>query len=166
MTITGGLSLFQGAKAIDAGENNIDAVTCDPLSWLTRFDDSSTIGTNTCAIDGPSGVKGDKGDPGDKGDKGDTGDQGIQGPPGLSGREVVPESVSASLPRVSQVSVVSTCSAGKVVLGGGSSTSNPNISVVSSLPTAANQWTVVFRNSTNVTQAATLTTTAICATTP
>ena len=157
MTITGGLLLFYGSKAIDAGGNSIDAVTCDPLSWLIRFDDSSTIGTNTCPIDGPSGVKGDQGD---------TGAQGIQGPPGVSGREVVSASEAVSLLRFGQESVAATCPAGKAVLGGGSTSSNPNLIAVSSLPTATGEWTVVFRNPTNVVQAGTVTATAICATTP
>lgn len=157
MTITGGLLLLYGSKAIDAGENSIDAVTCDPLSWLIRFDDSSTIGANTCPVDGPSGIKGDKGD---------QGAQGIQGPPGVSGREVVSASEAVSLPRFGQESVAATCPAGKAVLGGGSTSSNPNLIAVSSLPTAAGEWTAVFRNPTNVVQAGTVTATAICATTP
>ena len=153
MTITGGLFFSHGSFGIDAGENSVDAVTCDVTSSFLRFDGSSTIGTNTCPADGtPSGIKGDKGDP---------------GVPGLSGREVVTTApLTQTLARQAQVSVVATCPAGKVVLGGGSSSTNPSVSVLSSLPTSATEWTVVFANITNFPQTSTLTVKAVCATIP
>ena len=173
MTVTGGLTFTQGGKGIDAGNNSIDTVACDGTSWLLRFDNSSTIGTNTCPSDGPSGIKGDKGDTGEQGIQGIQGIQGvqgvqgIQGPPGLSGREVVTTTLTNQIvAKAAQVPVAADCPAGKVVLGGGSSTTNLNIAVLSSLPTSATQWTVVFRNSSNNSQMGTLTTTAVCATTP
>jgi hypothetical protein len=167
MTVTGGLSVTQGGKGIDAGNNSIDAATCDGTSWLLRFDNSSTIGTNTCPSDGPAGIKGDKGDKGDTGEQGLQGIQGVQGPSGLSGREVVTTTLSNQIvAKAAQVPVAAECPAGKVVLAGGSSTTNLNIAVLSSLPTSATQWTVVFRNSSNNSQTGTLTATAVCATTP
>jgi hypothetical protein len=169
LTLTGGLHLIQGARGMDAGDNTIDTANCDPLSYFLRFDDSSTIGTNNCPSDGPSGIKGEKGDTGAQrvqgipGIQGEQGTQGIQGPPGgISGREVITNPLTLTVAKATNQPVFADCPAGKVAIGGGSATSNPSLAVISSLPTSATRWTVVFRNTANNNQTGTMTATAVC----
>src|SRR5262249_46335866 len=145
MTITGGAALIGGATAILSGANSIDALTCDGTSFVTNFDTLSTIGTNTCPSDAPTGTAGPQGPQGTQGpigpqgpagaagspgSQGPQGVQGIQGPPGVSGREVIENAFSSQVPKGSGASATATCPNGKMAVGGGFDLDNPNIVVV------------------------------------
>jgi len=88
---------------------------------------------------GPKGDKGDKGDPGTPGLKGDKGDPGPQGLPGISGHQVVND-IHVLLGSTSGATFVSTCPAGKRILGGGTITFNKKVQVLASYPNGVNQW--------------------------
>jgi hypothetical protein len=91
---------------------------------------------------GPKGDKGDKGDPGTpgtKGDKGDKGDPGPQGVPGISGYQVVND-IHVLFGNTSSSTFVSTCPAGKRILGGGTITFNKKVQVLASYPDGVNRW--------------------------
>lgn len=91
---------------------------------------------------GPKGDKGDKGDPGTPGLKGDPGQQGPAGPqglPGISGHQVV-NGIHVLLGSQSGGTFVSTCPAGKRILGGGTITFNKKVQVLASYPNGVNQW--------------------------
>ena len=55
------------------------------------------------------------------------------------------------------------CPAGKTAVGGGGSTGNANLVLMSSLPSGTG-WAVRFQNTTNSNQTGALTATAVCAT--
>lgn len=91
---------------------------------------------------GPQGPKGDKGDPGTPGLKGDPGPQGPAGPqgaPGISGHQVIND-IHVLLGSQTGATFVSTCPAGKRILGGGTITFNKKVQVLASYPNGVNQW--------------------------
>ena len=180
MTITGGVTLTQGATGFLAGDNSIDALSCDGTSWLRNFGSMPSTGTNTCPSDGPSGIKGDKGDQGPQGLQGPAGSdgpaglagpagpQGIQGPQGpsgipggISGRRLVSHSQPVALGRNGSTLITVACPVSTVSVGGGGSTTNPNLVIQDSLPTTTG-WRVRVRNERDRTQRGTVTATAVC----
>lgn len=101
-----------------------------------------TVQAGQTGPQGPQGLKGDKGDPGTpglKGDKGDKGDPGPQGVPGISGYQVVND-IHVLLGNTSGATFISTCPAGKRILGGGTITFNKKVQVLASYPNGVNQW--------------------------
>ena len=91
---------------------------------------------------GPKGDKGDKGDPATPGLKGDPGPQGPAGPqgsPGITGYQVVND-IHVLLGSQTGATFVSTCPAGKRILGGGTITFNKKVQVLASYPNGVNQW--------------------------
>lgn len=100
-------------------------------------------------LPGDQGIQGLPGDKGPVGDKGETGDKGPQGDPGLPGKDGVGgasasgwEKVTNTLTNVSLKTLDATCSAGKVVTGGGASGGTTAIDMKASFPVADDTWEV------------------------
>jgi hypothetical protein len=160
MTITGGAFFIQGSSGLLDGANSIDTLSCDGTSWAFNGDNQSVIGSNTCPSSGPAGTQGPQGI---QGPPGAQGPQGIQGAPGVSGREVVVSPLTQTVGKGATIAVAATCPAGKVVVGGGASTTTSTLALTAEGPSSETQWTVQFENTTSKGQSATVTATAICA---
>ena len=165
MTITGGVSMTQGATGFLTGGNSIDTLSCDGTSWMKNIGGPVSIGTNTCPGDGPAGIKGDTGDQGPQGLQGPAGPAGPAGPPGIaggiSGRRLVSNSRPVSLVRNGSTLITVVCPVSTVSVGGGGSTTNPNLVIQDSLPTTTG-WRVRVWNERDGTQSGTVTATAVC----
>ena len=119
---------------------------------------------STCPFDAPTGTQGQQGPQGPQGPQGIQGVQGPIGPPGLSGHEIVVTPSVQTLAKDAQITVGSNCPAGKSVVGGGVSQSNPNFLVVASVPQTSPQgWAATVRSTAN-NQTGSITVHAICAT--
>jgi hypothetical protein len=160
MTITGGASFALGSVGLLSGANSIDLLTCDGTSWAASFDNASTIGTNTCPSNGPTGITGPAGPQGIQGTQGPQGPQGI---PGLSGVvRVVGTTGNHPIAKGGIVGATATCPAPKVVIGGGAASNNANVVIMQSVPSTAT-FDAVAQNTANNTQIATVNAYAICA---
>jgi len=90
---------------------------------------------------GERGAAGAKGNTGARGQQGPRGATGATGPAGVSGYEVVQQSTAAAASRSQAITV--NCPAGKVVLGGGGSTSGDSGAVVTqSYPVGSASWSL------------------------
>jgi hypothetical protein len=164
MTITGGASFALGSVGLLSGPNSIDTLTCDGTSWAASFDNASTIGTNTCPSNGPTGITGPAGPQGPQGTQGIQGIQGPAGANGVSGYQQVDNSIaSLTLTKGNTTNVSASCPAAKGPVGGGVSVGNQNFIVVASIP-VANAWNVTLRNTANNSQTGSVLVRAICAT--
>jgi hypothetical protein len=166
ITHTGGVVLVIGSVAAVNGASTVDGMTCDTTSWVMNFDGEGTITNSTCPLDEPTGAEGPQGPPGPQGEQGIQGVQGIQGPigpPGVSGHQVVVTSVVQTLAKDAQVTIGSPCPLGKAIFGGGAGTTNPEFTVVSSVPETSPQqrWAATVRSNAN-NQTGTITVHAIC----
>jgi hypothetical protein len=147
MSHTGGVQLVAGSFGAVNDGSTVDQMDCDSTSWVGTLFGQGTITTNNCPLDAPTGT------------------QGPPGPPGVSGREIVVNTVSQTLAKNTQVTVASNCPAGKSVLGGGFEVTNTNFVVLSSVPETSPQqrWTAAVRNIANNVQTGTIVVRAICA---
>ena len=146
MSHTGGVQLVAGSLGAVVNGSTVDQMDCDGTSWVGTLFGLGTITTNN-PLDAPTGT------------------QGPQGPPGVSGHEIVVNTVSQTLARTAQVTVGSPCPAGKSVVCGGFEVTNTNFVVLSSVPETSPQQrrTATVKNSANNPQTGAITVRAICA---
>ncbi len=160
MSHTGGVQLLQGSLGVVNDGSTVDQVDCDGTSWVATVFGVGTITTNNCPLDGPTGTQGAQGI---QGIQGIQGVQGPIGPPGLSGHEIVVTPSVRTLNKDVQATVDANCPAGKSIIGGGVSLSNPNFLVIASVPqTSPQRWAATVRSTFN-NQTVTITVHAICA---
>jgi hypothetical protein len=110
---------------------------------------------------GPRGATGAKGNTGARGQQGPRGATGPAGAPGISGYQVVTQT-SATTTTPSQ-SITVPCPPGKLVLGGGGSTSDPSVAVTQTIPSGNAAWSVTATAPASGTDAWRVTGYAICA---
>jgi PEGA domain/Collagen triple helix repeat (20 copies) len=105
--------------------------------------------------DGPTGPTGPTGP---------DGPTGPQGPAGIFGRErILESSVPQTIIPGGRMTAGANCPKGKVVLGGGGFTNNPNFVMVTSLFQGDNAWWATFQNQATTDQTVIVTGVAICA---
>lgn len=120
--------------------------------------------TGTAGAPGPQGPQGATGAAGATGATGPAGPTGPIGPSGVSGFATVQTQTTQTIAKNGSFTQTATCAAGKIALGGGGSTANVNLTILSSLPTAAGTgWSVRFQNNSSGVQTGVLNATVLCA---
>jgi hypothetical protein len=174
MTHSGGVQLLQGSLGAVNQGSTVDGIECDGTSWVTELFGAATITNSTCPLEAPTGTVGPQGPQGEQGIQGIQGIQGVPGfpgaqgpvgPPGVSGHEIVVNTVSQTVAKNAQVTIGSSCPAGKSVVGGGFEVSNTNFLVLSSVPETSPQqrWAATVRNMASNAQTGNIVVRAICA---
>jgi hypothetical protein len=132
------------------GSNGINCMNNGPQT----IGDGTANALTPLQISGPQGPKGDTGPQGPQGMQGETGATGAQGPPGPSQRLQVRTVLGDPVAPLESRSATTSCSAGELATGGGTSVvqsanniANPLIQADSGQPTSnPNTWRIDYTN--------------------